>query len=44
MIFAEFIIIIKTQLSIMAMIMMIPYTDVKKLYNWHFLAARELFL
>ena len=36
MIFAEFIIIIRTPLSIMAIIMMIPYTDVKKLYNWHF--------
>ena len=36
MIFAEFKIIIKTLLTVIEIVMMIPYTDVKKIYNQHF--------
>ena len=36
MIFAEFKIIIKTLLTVMEIVMMIPYTDVEKIYNQHF--------
>ena len=44
MIFAEFIIVIKTPLTVMEIIMMIPYTDVKKIYNWHIIGHTRVIL
>ena len=44
MIFAEFKIIIKTLLKVIEIVMMIPYTDVKKIYNQHFFGYTRVIL
>ena len=44
MIFAEFKIIIKTLLTVMEIVMMIPYTDVEKIYNQHFFGRAQVIL
>ena len=44
MIFAEFKIIIKTLLTVIEIVMMIPYTDVKKIYNQHFFGCPRVIL
>ena len=43
-ILAEFKIIIKTLLTVIEIVMMIPYTDVKKIYNQHFFGYTRVIL